>query len=319
MQNAAGFGVAFACIPTASRRLPSAGLWAHRDHRRQLRDASQPQDGIHRWEDQKNGRSCPSAAACAPCSCGRRRRHRCDSGAASTHPRPAHAIFLPPHLLTCIMRCSWAPGCGGTAPPTHQRFALVALLSAMLSSSLSFHPAVGAPVSATEFRLESVPELKYDAQAQPPKVGRWLLPGWAGRPAARLPACCQAVCWLRGRTLARLPACLPACLLLSSFCSSLQPLAQPCCDKRWQRFSNTCRARSASAAPWCLPATSRIPRRQRQSTTPTASSTPVGATAECLLVLLAVGAAGGCCRWVLLVVLLSACMGRMAGGVLPLG
>lgn len=31
--------------------------------------------------------------------------------------------------------------------------------------------AVGPPLSATEFRLESVPELNYDAQGSPPKVG----------------------------------------------------------------------------------------------------------------------------------------------------
>ena len=39
--------------------------------------------------------------------------------------------------------------------------------------------AVGPPLSATEFRLESVPELNYDAQGNPAKV-RWRWPAAQG-------------------------------------------------------------------------------------------------------------------------------------------
>ena len=73
------------------------------------------------------------------------------------------------------------------------------MLQAPLQPALSALPlplpcpclhAVGPPLSATEFRLESVPELNYDAQGSPAKVccagvRRWCVPDGGRRPSVR--------------------------------------------------------------------------------------------------------------------------------------
>ena len=290
------------------------GLQSDRDHRRILHHAAHPQDGLHWWAGGRGGVGGALHVPCtdmsvsarggegasrgaqglgASCCPFRSMAHTGDWGGwaggwvvmrgGRTHPcitpsavcllsprsprlgplacappqrpkRPAARLSVPPFLLLLPQSARRVPAARRPLFAPLQHPYRLGLLSPVA--------AVGPPLAATEFRLESVPELKYDAQDSPPKVRgtpRW----W--EPAVYLPStpCSCAVragggvhSWPRG-----------ACRLRIRRSPHPSPRS-PC---------RACRGRCAFAGPWCLPATSRTPRRPMRSLTKTGSSTPVGA------------------------------------------
>lgn len=93
------------------------------------------------------------------------RRPRLPSGLANA----LHSLAdTPPHLPPFPLRPPSPP----SPPAPLQGYGLTETCAAsfimMPDPRLAY--TVGPPLAATEFRLESVPELKYDAHAKPPRV-----------------------------------------------------------------------------------------------------------------------------------------------------
>ena len=117
------------------------------------------------------------------------------------------------------------------------------------SHPLPFTPSKDSNDNAPQYaRLESVPELKYDAEGSPPKVGVSFfwggdLPPWGPErhPTQQLSDC----------------PCINVGLTADSI---LSELPFPHCTHPLHK-QNGVRARSVSAARWCLPATTRTRRR----------------------------------------------------------
>lgn len=216
-------------------------------------------------------------------------------GGAGRPPAPhgARATFCRPGLLWRGLAARWfllALGCPlkrlcRSPSPALPICARPRFSCPLPSPALILCPlAVGPPLAATEFRLESVPELKYSATDSPAKV-----------PAPRHPLPCihvpfavhlrraKARCpCLPAMPLARLPGCLPCTARLPVGTRQVGTAVWLGCDRPAHVHTPPalphlaaplCRARSASGAPWCLLDTTRTKRRPRRSLTTRASST----------------------------------------------
>ena len=180
--------------------------------------------------------------------------------------QPHCAVYVPPCLP--LLRSGPAPVCHrGPA----EGWAGSLMLSCLLASP-SF--AVGPPLSATEFRLESVPELKYDASGPTPKVRERFLcksrQGVSQGFSRGFLSRCLRVFLTQGQKaciLRRHAALL--CLWLPSSEPAPPPTQGEICIRGPMLFPSYClpiqlethqsafvfhhdRARSASAAPCCL-------------------------------------------------------------------
>lgn len=152
------------------------------------------------------------------------------------------------------------------APPSR-------LLTWLATTTCGHCAAVGPPLSATEFRLESVPELKYDASGATPKVRRVVVAALWGRGCGSAEEAGKACPGELG------PLCAPVRLFVA-----VQPAFRSPCQRAAPGSKQLLallaslpipRERSASAAPCCLRGITRTRSAPRPRSMRRASSTQV--------------------------------------------